>query len=332
MSGWFRRFCFPPPPLGLFRFSSVSVFLFPCLFGVLPVSGRCVVLVFALSFFFCISLFVSCLGNFHFIVTVVSFYRCFICPVVTGRVCEIIWINVKLLFSAGGYRGPGGVGDQRRSLPGHTYRTVVAHLDPVTPLQKIEILHLFRWYTHTRTQTLWHKDTFTQQTLLHTNAFTHRSFYTQTLLLTKAFTHKRFYTQKLLHRDTFIHKPFFTQELLHTEILTRRRFYTHKLLHTNAFTHRHFYTKHTEAFKQTLLHRRFCTDAFTHRSFDAQRTEALYTQKKNAIYPSFWRSTLILCEKVALDTLKSPFFFSFWQSWQSNLVLYERITRNKLES
>ena len=47
---------------------------------------------------------------------------------------------------------------------------------------------------------------------------------------------------------------------------THTRVYTQTLLHTNAFTHRRFYT-------QTRLH----TDAFTH---------------------SFWRSNLILCERV----------------------------------
>ena len=80
---------------------------------------------------------------------------------------------------------------------------------------------------------------------------------------------------------------FYTLTLLHTDAFTHRRFYTQTHLHTDAFTHRHFYTEHTEAFKQTLLHRRFYTDAFTHRSFDTQHTEALYTQKKIAILPQF---------------------------------------------
>ena len=37
--------------------------------------------------------------------------------------------------------------------------------------RKVEVLHLFRWFTHTHT-------------LLHTEAVTHRRFYTQTLLHT----------------------------------------------------------------------------------------------------------------------------------------------------
>ena len=107
-----------------------------------------------------------------------------------------------------------------------------------------------------------------RQTLLHTDAFTHRHFYTQKFLHTEAFTHRRFYTQKLLHRS------FYTQTLLHTEAFTPRHFYTHRLLHADAFTHRHVYTKllHTDAFThrnfytQKLLH----TDTFTHGSFYAQ--------------------------------------------------------------
>ena len=43
-------------------------------------------------------------------------------------------------------------------------------------------------------------------TLSHTNAFTHRRFYTQRLLHTDAFTHRRFYTQTLLHTEAFTHK------------------------------------------------------------------------------------------------------------------------------
>ena len=54
------------------------------------------------------------------------------------------------------------------------------------------------------------KQYFASQTLLHTNAFTHKSFYSQKLLHTEAFTHKRFYTQALLHTNTFTHRRFYT--------------------------------------------------------------------------------------------------------------------------
>ena len=43
------------------------------------------------------------------------------------------------------------------------------------------------------------------KTLLHTDAFTHRGFYTQTLLHTDTFTHRHFYPQKLLHTHTRTH-------------------------------------------------------------------------------------------------------------------------------
>ena len=87
--------------------------------------------------------------------------------------------------------------------------------------------------------------------VLHTEAFTHRSFYarkllhrgfyTQTPLHTDAFTHRRFYIQILLHTDPFTHRSFYTQSLLHTEAFTHKRFCTQKLLHTDHFTHKHFY-------------------------------------------------------------------------------------------
>ena len=90
---------------------------------------------------------------------------------------------------------------------------------------------------------------------LHTEAFSHRSFYTQTLLHREALTHRRFNTQAPLHADAFTHRLLYTRTLLH------RRFYTQTLLHTDAFTHRCFYT-------QTLFTQHFYTqtpsDTHTH--------------------------------------------------------------------
>ena len=51
VSGWFRRFRPPPPPLVLFRVLRPSAFLFPCLSRVCPLRARCVVLVFSPSSF-----------------------------------------------------------------------------------------------------------------------------------------------------------------------------------------------------------------------------------------------------------------------------------------
>ena len=86
------------------------------------------------------------------------------------------------------------------------------------------------------------------QTLLHTDAFTHKSLYTQKLLHTEAFTQTLLHT-KLLPTEAFTYRSFYIQKLLHTDAFTQI------LLHTDTFTHRHFYT-------QTLLHR---GAAFTHK-------------------------------------------------------------------
>ena len=229
----------------------------------------------------------------------------------------------------------------------HFYTHTLVHADAFTRRH---------FYTHM----LWHKETYTQQKLLHTDGFTHRRFYTQRLLHTEdftqqnllhtdGFTHRRFYTQRLLHTEDFTHRSFYTQMLLHTEdcahrsfytdafytnAFTHRSFYTQTPLHTETFTHRrfdtrHFDTEHTEAFKQTLLHKRFYTDAFTHRNFHTQHTEALHTQKTLQFYLSFWRSTIISCEKVATGTRQSQFDLSFW--W-SNLISCERVARDDLNS
>ena len=55
---------------------------------------------------------------------------------------------------------------------------------------------------------------------LHTEAFTHKHFYTQTLLHTDAFTHRRFYTQtspaqvKSQFSSVFAHRPSFRAKAL----------------------------------------------------------------------------------------------------------------------
>ena len=43
---------------------------------------------------------------------------------------------------------------------------------------------------------------------------------------------------------------------------------------------------------------------------------------KSQFYPSFWRSNLISCERVAPDNLNSQFYLSFWRS---NLISCERV-------
>ena len=88
---------------------------------------------------------------------------------------------------------------------------------------------------------------FCTQKFLHTDAFTHRGFYTQKLL----------YTQTPLHTDTFSHRRFYTQTLSHTEVFTHRRPFSHRSFYTQELLHLH---KHGR-FQHGGMHRRF--DAFT---------------------------------------------------------------------
>ena len=88
-----------------------------------------------------------------------------------------------------------------------------------------------------------------------TEAVTHRRIYTQTqtLLYADACTHTRFHAQTLLHTEAFIHRGFYTA-------FTHRSFYTQTLLHTDIFTHRSFYTnKRTEALQQLRASHQQCT-------------------------------------------------------------------------
>ena len=123
--------------------------------------------------------------------------------------------------------------------------------------------------------------------MLHTDAFTHRSFYakkslliTARLLHSQAFTHTHTHTRfahgnfdadkqlqypeqllhagALTHRGAFRHKRFYTQKLLHTEASTHGRFCTQKILQC-------FYTKkHLRAEALTLRNlytEKLCTDS-----------------------------------------------------------------------
>ena len=138
-----------------------------------------------------------------------------------------------------------------------------------------DILHMMMtkvWYCHT------HK-------LLHTDAFTHKSFYTQTVLHTDAFTHRRFYTQML-----FTH--------------------AHTLSHTNAFTHRRFYT-------QTLLHKRkrppqFFLSFWRPTSISCERVTI--DQVKSQFFPQFLTSNDHFARKGCDWNSKFAFFLQFLTS------------------
>ena len=98
-----------------------------------------------------------------------------------------------------------------------------------------------------------------------------------------------------------------------------RRFYTETLLYRDAFTHRRFYT-------QTHLH----AEAFTPRRFSTQKL--LHTETgpvKSQFFLSFWRSTSISRERVAMDKVKSQFFLSFWRPTS---ISCERVARDTSKS
>ena len=106
----------------------------------------------------------------------------------------------------------------------------------------IEVLHLYRWDTHT---------------LSHTKAFTPSGFYIQTFLHSDALTHGRFDTQTLLHTDTLTHRDFYTQKLLHTDVFTHR--------HTKRKTHTRTHTgTDTRTQRDRHLHTDTHTDTHTH--------------------------------------------------------------------
>ena len=123
-------------------------------------------------------------------------------------------------------------------------------------------------------------------TLLHTNPFTHKPFYTHTILRTNALMQRGFYTQRLLHTEAFAHRT-----LLHAD-----RFDTQKLLHTKTFTHKSFYTQNTFTHicfnTQTLLH----TYALTHGSFYTQTLPHtdLHTHRREELRKNAWNQTLII--------------------------------------
>ena len=112
--------------------------------------------------------------------------------------------------------------------------------------------------------------------------------------------------------------------LLHTDAFTHRRFYTKKLLHTEAFTHfagqlgNHNFTSvfgDRTSFRAKGLRREPGNRNVTTQFW---AIEPRFVRKGGAgrlefamLQLSFGRSNLVSCERVAPDTLKSQFYFSF---------------------
>ena len=79
---------------------------------------------------------------------------------------------------------------------------------------------------------------------------------TPPLLHTDAFTHRRFYSQTVSHTDHFTHRCLYTQTHLHTHAHTHATFYTRSpKIRTNALAHKETFTSRP-CYIQTLLHGR----------------------------------------------------------------------------
>ena len=135
----------------------------------------------------------------------------------------------------------------------------------------------------------------------HIHAYTRRSFLTQMVFqtITEALTQRSLYTENLLHTEAFTHASFFT------ETFTQRSFYAQELLHTDAFTRRSLYARRLFTDRSFYTEKPLHTDAFPQKS--RFHRAALTHFKKSQFYVSFGRSAIISCERVASGVGKSQF-------------------------
>ena len=197
----------------------------------------------------------------------------------------------------------------------------------------------------------WESHVYTQKAL-HRGAFTHRRVYTQNACYTeqllhtegftqRSFTHGRVYTQKALNRGAFNQRRLYTGQLFShrsshartslyaQNLFAQSRFYTEQLLRIEVFTQRSFYTQmrihadalHLEAFKllqweplPPFVALQNCNFTPVFASWPLFRSKVLHLRfQKWQFYKSFWRSTFILCERVAAEVSKSQFCHWFWR-------------------
>ena len=157
-----------------------------------------------------------------------------------------------------------------------------------------------RFYTHTHTKTLLHKEAFPNRLFYTPMPFTHRCLHTQTLLHKDPFTHRRFYTKTRVHTDALAHRGLYTQTL-----------YTQMPLHTDAFTHRHIFTQtlsHTAV--EHIARQKHDKASKHHIKFQKpSRTQEKTHQIRNfsTAFDDQPISTLISCERVAVCPSKSQF-------------------------
>ena len=157
--------------------------------------------------------------------------------------------------------------------------------------------------------------------LLHTQASTHRCFYTQILPHTEAFTQRHFYTHTLLHADPFTHRRFYTQTLLRANPFTHKSFhpsFSHstiiscervarklaKLQLYYTFGNQNVYESEQSAANAMLpCKKNHFTSVLDGRT--SFRAKGLRQTRENRNFCiSFWRSNLISCEKGCAGPVK----------------------------
>ena len=138
---------------------------------------------------------------------------------------------------------------------------------------------------------------------LHTEAFTHRSFYTEKILHRKAFSQTSVCGKELWAQTVFTYSSFHTEKPLRGPAFTLRFVFTEQRLCGAAFTHWSFDAErplHREGFYA----QRFSHGSFTQRSFDTEKRlnrasfihRSIYTHKSFTYTQSFYTQTLLRIE------------------------------------
>ena len=152
----------------------------------------------------------------------------------------------------------------------------------------VEVLHLFRWFTHT----IFHTQCLSHTTLYH---LSHTISHTQSLSHTIFVTHTIFHTQSLSH--TALYHTIFHTQIFHTQLC-----HTHNLSHTNLshnfVTHTIFNIQLCHTHTQ-LSHTIFFTHIFVRDTLRGKR--------------GTWRHTCSNC--VAGVALAYIDFRFAWQAW-----------------
>ena len=136
------------------------------------------------------------------------------------------------------------------------------------------------------------RESFTQSSsyapkLLHTDAFTHRSFHTiifwtQRPLYTSVFTRRHAYTQTRLHIEVFAKRNLYTEELVHRQVLTQGIFvYTQKFLHREVgkSLHRGHFTQKS-LYTRVFAHKSYTEKGFARRCFYTVITCRCFSQTR----------------------------------------------------